>query len=311
VEAVNLSVKIKDTIKKYLRWYSYPLAYFLVTGLVCLYAWYTRPIPHRAGIKVAFKTISIIPTIIWIGATTLWILASLLLIGISFWLKKRFPELSFWNKIEGFSQNKKNIEELPSDKKAPITFSRKILNVSFSVLGILLVVTGLSLAIWISRPYITLLLSTSKSEALENKVKLGQVQGNRIIIPSALVDAPILEGVSQGQLSRGVCHVTQSLSPGEGGNCIIEGHNLAEFGWWKPQSFFSMLEVLENGTPIYIFYNGKRYIYKVKEKTYKNIEDKALYDLSTGERLTLITCVSTWSPTIYTNRRTVIVAYPE
>jgi LPXTG-site transpeptidase (sortase) family protein len=307
----SLFLTFGGIVKKYLKWYSYPLAYFLVTGLVCLYAWYTRPIPHRAGIKVVFKTISVIPTLIWAGATTLWILTSLLVIGISFLLKKRFPELSIWNKVEKYSQSKKNLEELPSDEKAPISFWRKALNISISVLGIILIVTGLSLAIWISRPYIALLLSTAKIEALENKVKLGQVQGNRIIIPSALVDAPILEGVSQGQLSRGVCHVTQSLSPGEGGNCIIEGHNLAEFGWWKPQSFFSMLEVLENGTPIYIFYNGKRYIYKVKEKTYKNIEDKALYDLSTGERLTLITCVSTWSPTIYTNRRTVIVAYPE
>jgi LPXTG-site transpeptidase (sortase) family protein len=311
VEAVNLLLKIKDTLKKYLKWYSYPLAYFLVTGLVCLYAWYTRPITHRAGIKVVFKTISVIPTLIWAGATTLWILVSLLLIVISFWLKKRFPELSIWNKAERFSQNKKNLEELPSDKKAPIGLWRKVLNISFSMLGILLIVTGLSLAVWISRPYITLLLSTSKIEALENKVKLGQVYGNRIIIPSALVDAPILEGVSQGQLSRGVCHVTQSSSPGEGGNCIIEGHNLAEFGWWRPQSFFSMLEIADKGTPIYIFYNGKRYIYTVKEKTYKGITDSTLYDLSLGERVTLLTCVSTWSPTIYTNRRTVIIAYPQ
>jgi hypothetical protein len=72
-----------------------------------------------------------------------------------------------------------------------------------------------------------------------------------------------------------------------------------------------MLEVLEKGTPIYIFYNGRRYVYKVKEKTYKNITDPTLYVLSSGERLTLLTCVSTWSPTIYTNRRTVIIAYPQ
>ena len=169
----------------------------------------------------------------------------------------------------------------------------------------------MSLAIWISRPYITLLLSTSKIEALENKVKMGHVHGNRIIIPTALVDAPILEGVSKGQLSQGVCRISESASPGEGGNCIIEGHNLAEFGWWKQQSFFSMLEILDEGTPIYIFYNGKKYVYKVKEKTYKSVSDPKLYDITPGERLTLITCVSTWSPTIYTNRRTMITAYPQ
>ena len=289
-------------VKKSLKWYSYPLIYFLVTGLVCAYAWYARPIAHRAGIKIVFKTISVIPTLIWIGVTTLWIIATVIIIGIAYWLHKRFPNLSIWNKVESRATS--------SDEKTPVSLWRKTLNISVSALGVILIVTGLSLAIWISRPYITLLLSTSNIEALENKVKLGQVQGNRIIIPTALVDVPILEGVSMGQLSRGVCHISQSPSPGEGGNCIIEGHNLAEFGWWRPQSFFSMLEILDKETPIYIYYNGKKYVYKVKEKTYKNANDAKLYDITSGERLTLITCVSTWSPTIYTNRRTVIVAHP-
>jgi LPXTG-site transpeptidase (sortase) family protein len=275
---------------------------FSVTSLVCAYAWYTRPIPHRAGIKIVFKTISVIPSVIWVGATTVWIIAAVLIVFIAYSLRKRFPELSIWKKAES--------QAVSSDLKSPASLWRKITNASLSVLGILLIVTGLSLAIWISRPYITLLLSTSKIGALENKVRLGQVQGNRIIIPTALVDVPILEGVSIGQLSLGVCHISQSPSPGERGNCIIEGHNLAEFGWWRPQSFFSMLEILDKGTPIYIFYNGRKYVYKVKEKTYKNVNDPKLYDITPGERLTLITCVSTWSPTIYTNRRTVIVAHP-
>jgi len=72
-----------------------------------------------------------------------------------------------------------------------------------------------------------------------------------------------------------------------------------------------MLEILDKGTPIYIFYNGKKYVYKVKEKTYKSVNDPKLYDITPGERLTLITCVSTWSPTIYTNKRTMITAYPQ
>jgi LPXTG-site transpeptidase (sortase) family protein len=299
---VNLSIIIRETIKKSLKWYSYPLVYFLVTGLVSTYAWYTRPASYRSGITIVFKTISVIPTVLWIGATTLWIVTAVLVTCIAYSLRKRFPELSIWGKAEsrGFSSN----------GKSPASLWRKAINIAVSALGVILIVAGLSLAIWISRPYVTLLLSTSKIEALENKVKLGQVQGNRIIIPTALVDVPILEGVSIGQLSRGVCHILQSPSPGEGGNCIIEGHNLAEFGWWRPQSFFSMLEVLDEGTPIYVFYEGKKYTYSVKEKIYKNVNDPKLYDITPGERLTLITCVSTWSPTIYTNRRTVIVAYP-
>ena len=149
---------------------------------------------------------------------------------------------------------------------------------------------------------------------------LQRVQEKHIGLPGAAAplsanlspgDAPIMEGVSMGHLSRGVCHVSNSPTPGQGGNCIIEGHNLAEFGWWKAQSFFSVLEVVQKGTPIYVFYNGRKYSYKVKEKTYKSVNDPKLYDITPGERLTLLTCVSTWSPTIYTNRRTVVVTYPE
>jgi LPXTG-site transpeptidase (sortase) family protein len=306
VEEKHLLTAIRDTVKKYLKWYTYPLIYFLVTSLACAYSWYHRPEKYRAGVTLVFKTISVIPALIWTGAITIWIATVILLIYTSYILKKRYPDLSIWKKTERVSQGKEDRLQ-----ESPKSFWRKALNVVVYCIGIVLIVTGLSLAIWISRPYITLLLSTSKIEALENKARLGQVQGNRIIVPSVLVDAPIIEGISQQQLSRGVCHITQSPTPGEGGNCIIEGHNLAQFGLWKPQSFFSMLGVAGKGTPIYVFYNGNRYMYKVKEKFYKDVDDPKLFDFNPGERLTLITCVSTWSQTIYTNRRTVIVAYPE
>ncbi|MBM4137858.1 MAG: sortase, partial [Nitrospira sp.] len=154
---------------------------------------------------------------------------------------------------------------------------------------------------------------TRKTEALEKEAEhIGQGQENRIIIPTALVDAPILEGISEENLSEGVCHISKSSAPGKGGNCILEGHNIGEFGWWRPQGPFSILEILEKGINIYIFYEGKKYIYKVKEKTSKDVNDPKLYDFSPGERLTLITCAASWNPTVYnTNKRTVIVAYPQ
>jgi len=293
-------------------------------------------------------------------------------------------------------------------------FWKKTLNVSFSVLGVILIIAGLSIAVWNYRPYITFLFSTSKIETLEKKAELlGQAQGdvikksevlqkkaelpiqirsdetkergvleersdppgkvqraeikmnvtvdtkaevpeqvqrdesknsgdlrnmanpmlndvirksealkkaaegsaqsreNRIIIPTALVDAPILEGIDMEKLSEGVCHISKSAVPGKGGNCIIEGHNLGEFGWWRPQGPFKMLEIIENGVRIYVFYNGKKYVYKVKEKIYTDVNDPKLYDFRSGERLTLITCTSSLNPTLYTDKRTVITAYPE
>jgi LPXTG-site transpeptidase (sortase) family protein len=395
---MSLFIAIKNTGKKYLKWYYLPLIYFLLTSLLCAYVWYIRPIPYRAGIKAVFKTIALNPTLILTGIITVWISVAIISIPIAFWLKKRFPS------------QKEDILEEPSSNNKPISFWIKTVNVSLSVLGVILIVAGFSIAGWIARPYITFLFSTSKIEALEKKAELlGQVQEdnkkerkepekmaevlqkdasknevleetaahseqpqssvakeskavaptaegpkpirkveknnkglveqfletrqrevmrkteglekagegiaqspkNRIIIPTALVDAPILEGIDREKLSEGVCHFSKSAVPGKGCNCILEGHNIGEFGWWRPQGPFNMLEILDQGIRIYVFYKGKKYVYKVKEKTSMDVNDPKLYDFSRGERLTLITCAASLDPTIYTNRRTVIVAYPE
>jgi len=402
VKAVSLSAQIRATIKSHLKWYAVPCIYFLLTSLVCAYAWYTRPLTHRPAIEAVFKTIALNPTLILTGAITVWIIIAILLIPILFWLKKKFPD-----KSTDLSQET-NILQIPSS--TPISFWSKTVNVSLSVLGVVLIVAGLSMALWIYRPYITFLFSPSQIESLEKKAELlGQVQENkikkhkepeqmigvlqkdtlinetliktadhieqpqsnvlkeseavtptaespkpilkdeknnkgliaqyletrqrevtrkteklekaaegiaqsrknRIIIPTALVDAPILEGVDMEKLSEGVCHFSKSAVPGKGGNCILEGHNLGEFGWWRPQGPFNMLEILDQGIRIYVFYKGKKYVYKVKEKIYTDVNDPKLYDLSQGERLTLITCTSSRDITVYTKRRTVVVAYPE
>jgi len=91
---------------------------------------------------------------------------------ISFWLKKRFPGFP----IRGFSQKEDIFHKASSDNK-PRSLWEKVINASTSVLGIILILTGLSVAAWISRPYITFLFSTSKIETLEKKAELlGQTQ---------------------------------------------------------------------------------------------------------------------------------------
>jgi LPXTG-site transpeptidase (sortase) family protein len=426
VQTVSFPAQIRAIIKKYLKWYFVPFIYFLLTGSLCAYAWYARPIPYRSGIKAVFKTISLNPTLILSGAITAWIIIAILLIPISFWLKKRFP--AFYNRS---SSQKEEILHEPSSSNKPRTFWQKTLNVSLSFFGIILIVAGLGIAGWISRPYITFLFSPSKIEALEKKAELlGQVQANQaeksdslgkkaaipakvqgykikeietldttenfpervyknemkktvaletraelpeqvgrneikkagplgkisdlfervrrdvmksnmryaadarkrnellqegewksaelfgrenwLIFPNAVVDAPILEGVDEDTLSEGVCHISESAAPGQGGNFIIIGHNLGDFFERSgPQGPFNMLEATEKGQLIHIFYGGKKYIYKVKEKTYKDVDDPTLYDFSPGERLTLITCAGSLDPTVYTDTRVVITAYPQ
>jgi len=445
VEAISSPVKARTTIKRYLKWYAVPFIYFLLTSLLCAYAWYARPIPYRSGIKAVFKTIALNPTLILTGIITAWIIIAIILIPIVVWMKKRFPEISPFIKSEDCPQKEVILQE-PSSNNKQISFREKAINVSISVLGVVLIISGLSVALWISQPYITFLFSTSKIETLEKKAELlgqtqedmvrkseesekkaevprwirsdetkerrlleeisdppekvqgdkikknlrvdtttevpeevqrnatknngvleqivevmqkdvtkksealektaslfervrrdsikrgtetqsrseateksleksaeipAQIQENRMIIPTALVDAEILDGVNMENLSLGVCRVSKSAKPGQRGNCIIEGHNLGDFKWWRPQGPFNMIEVLEKGVNIYVFYRGKKYIYKVKEKNYMDVNDPKLYDFTPGERLTLITCTSTWNPSIDSDKRTVIVAYPE
>lgn len=176
-------------------------------------------------------------------------------------------------------------------------------------LGGFLVVGGILFLLWLARPYIILYAFSGQKAALEKKT--GQnIPGNCIIIPSVLVDAQISEGLGPKQLSKDICHVNDSATPGSNGNVILEGHNLAEVGLIKPNNLFSLLEVIGKGSKVYVFWQGKRYVYEVTGKTVKDVRDGNIYKQSGCEKLTLVTCVSTWSPTIYTNRRTIVTCRP-
>jgi LPXTG-site transpeptidase (sortase) family protein len=200
---------------------------------------------------------------------------------------------------------KSDIKEKPEKSLA-----RQIIDAVLYLVACLLIFGGLAVLIWILRPYATLYLMPSAKANLEKKANSGKVTDNRIIIPSVLVDAPIMEEINRRSLHEGVAHDSDSVSPGEKGNCIIEGHNLAEFGLFQPRSFFSLLELARIGAPVYVFYNGKKYTYEVVKKKKLDVSNPKLRENTSGERLTLITCVSTWSATIYTSKRTVVICKP-
>ncbi len=142
-------------------------------------------------------------------------------------------------------------------KEPPKTFWGKALDSIIYLVGSLLIFGGIAVLFWVGRPYAILYLHPSEKKALEQKAELGQVEGDRIIIPSVLIDAPLVEEITPQNLSRGVCFTSESSRPGQKGNTIIEGHNLAEFGLFKPQSFFSLLELVKKGEKIYFFIKGK------------------------------------------------------
>jgi LPXTG-site transpeptidase (sortase) family protein len=268
--------RLKMGFKAHAGWYAYPAIFFIVTSLV-LYQRMSGQASLTGALGPVWRNLALVPAVVWVGAVTLWIIVSALM---------------------GPKATDKEGEA--AGKRHPVV----------RVVGVVLIVAGAAVLIWLARPYITLVMSSGRMAELEQKAEAGQVPGDWIIIPGVLVDAPIREGFTEQNLAAGIAHLSDTAKPGEGGNVVLEGHNLAEVGLIKANNLFSLLELAGPGTRVYVFYGGKKYVYEVDRKTYKDVTDPDIYGEEAGERLTMVTCVSTWSPTIYTQRRAVVTALP-
>ena len=142
-----------------------------------------------------------------------------------------------------------------------------------------------------------------------NTVKTGEVKPtpkeNRIVIPSALIDQPVLEGnglwvVDNGGAWRKNLHV---LSPKEKGNTVIVAHR---FTYQKPDSGFYNLDKVKVGDKLAVYWEGEELIYIVTET--KTVPESAVeIEFNTSDRtLTLYTC----TPIITAENRLVVVAKP-
>ncbi len=179
-----------------------------------------------------------------------------------------------------------------------------------NVVGIALIIVGISLLFWVGRPYMTLYLSGSTKVAYQAKADGPAPKDNRIIIPEVLVDAPIIEGFTEEALEIGIGHVIDSAVPGVKGNTILAGHNYAYFVSGD-QNLFSLLHLIDEDTPIYIFWEGRRYTYKMVDKRTVPRDDPSILLPTSYEQLTLIASASSWdSATISSTRRLLIRAKP-
>ncbi len=185
---------------------------------------------------------------------------------------------------------------------------RLALYVGANIAGIALILTGISLIFWIARPYISLYLSGATVKALEAKAKGPAGRENRIVIPAVLVDTPINAVFTEEALKTGIGHVPESAKPGEAGTVILAGHNYAYFVRGD-QNLFSLLHLIRDGTPIYVFWEGKKYVYKSYKKETVPRDDPVIYAQSKEPSLTLVASASSWdSATISATRRLLVRA---
>jgi LPXTG-site transpeptidase (sortase) family protein len=121
-------------------------------------------------------------------------------------------------------------------------------------------------------------------------------QPNSVIIPSMLLDQPILEGpVSQTYqiLDRGIWRWPTGSTPDKGGNTVLIGHR---FTYTNPRGIFYYLNKVAMGDEIGVFWNNKEYLYQVVSISQVNPNDTAIEDHTSNPELTLFTCTPLWLP---------------
>ena len=136
-----------------------------------------------------------------------------------------------------------------------------------------------------------------------------------IIIPKLGANAKVIADVDpfdsrvyQRALTKGVAHAKGSAYPGEIGNVFLFSHSSVNF--YEAQrynSIFYLLNKLEPGDEIRVYYQGQPIIYRVSETKIVSSSAVNYLQAGTGESsLTLMTC---W-PAGTTYKRLLVIARP-
>ena len=119
---------------------------------------------------------------------------------------------------------------------------------------------------------------------------------NRLIVPSMLIDQPILEGSiasTYATLDKGIWRWPNGSTPDKGSNTILIGHR---FTYTNPRGVFYELDKIKIGDEIAIWWQGKEYLYKTTTISIVSPYDLDVLNQSPQAELTLYTCTPTWNP---------------
>ncbi len=129
---------------------------------------------------------------------------------------------------------------------------------------------------------------------------------NRIIIPRLGKNIPLVDvfhdldadyikmhEIFMEELRKWVVRYPGTARPGEEGNVFIFGHS-SNYPWVKSQynDIFALLDTLENGDDVVIFYNQKKFVYRITDRAIVKPGDmKALESRDPQKKeLALMTC---------------------
>ncbi len=120
-----------------------------------------------------------------------------------------------------------------------------------------------------------------------------------IVIPKIGANAPVIADVDwqdsrvyQSVLARGVAHAKGTKKPGEAGNVFLFSHSGVDFlEANRYNALFYLIDKLQPGDDITVFYRGDKFVYRVTEKL-RVAPDRLEYLVGSGDQktLTLMTC---------------------
>lgn len=136
---------------------------------------------------------------------------------------------------------------------------------------------------------------SEENKSVEEREGYLEISKINVSAPIVFFDGPTdMETISKS-LDEGTVHFPTSVLPGAKGQTVILGHS-APPNWPKIKYdwVFSEIGSLEEGDEIMVNFNGREYVYRVKEKIFLDKgEDLPGEDLSSRNTLILITC---WPP---------------
>ncbi len=123
-----------------------------------------------------------------------------------------------------------------------------------------------------------------------------------IVIPKIGANAKVIDNINpfnereyQIALTKGVAHARNTSYPGRAGNTFIFAHSSAN--WYEANrynSVFYLLTKLETGDQIFLYYQGKKYVYTVTDK--RIVDATAVGYLQKGTGNSTVTLMTCWPP---------------
>jgi sortase A len=120
-----------------------------------------------------------------------------------------------------------------------------------------------------------------------------QQAGDRLIIPSMLLDAALHTGKDARTLNKGLWLRPVGSTPDKGGNTVIAGHR---FTYTNPHGTLYFLDKVHPDDKLAVYWHGKKYTYQVREVKIVPPTETSIEAPTSHSRLTIYTCTPLWNP---------------